>query len=95
MDMHKQDIIDQVASRANLTRPEAVNAVEAMLDTIVETLGRGEDVRLVGFGKFTTTHFAARVGTNPKTGEKMQIAATSSPKFTASSKLKNTVKSHA
>lgn len=70
----------------------AVAAVDAVFDTIVKTLGRGEEVGITGFGTFRVAKRAARMGVNPKTGEKIQIAASTKPKFRAGKLLKEAVK---
>ena len=90
--MTKQDFVDAVADRAGMSKRDAGAAVDAVLDTITETLRRGDAVTFTGFGKFTTSARAARMGVNPRTGEKVQIAATTVPKFTAGSALKTAVK---
>ncbi len=90
--MTKAEFIDQVAERTGLSKKDAGEAVEAMLDTIADTLKRGGDVTFTGFGKFTVQQRAARMGVNPRTGEKVQIAATKVPKFSAGSQLKAAVK---
>ena len=71
---------------------EAATAVDAMLDTITAALKDGDSVTFTGFGKFSTSARAARMGVNPRTGEKVHIAATTVPKFTAGSALKSAVK---
>jgi DNA-binding protein HU-beta len=88
----KAEFIDQIAERTGLSKKDAGEAVEAMLDTIADTLKRGGDVTFTGFGKFTVQQRAARMGVNPRTGEKVQIAATKVPKFSAGSQLKAAVK---
>jgi DNA-binding protein HU-beta len=88
----KAEFIDQIAEKAGLSKKDAGVAVEAMLDTITDTLKRGGDVTFTGFGKFTVQARAARMGVNPRTGEKVQIAATKVPKFSAGSQLKASVK---
>ncbi|MGA0121914.1 MAG: HU family DNA-binding protein [Gaiellales bacterium] len=90
--MTKAEFIDQIAERTGLSKKDAGEAVEAMLDTIADTLKRGGDVTFTGFGKFTVQQRAARMGVNPRTGEKVQIAATKVPKFSAGSQLKAAVK---
>jgi DNA-binding protein HU-beta len=89
----KQEFVAAVSQRANLSSRDAQNAVDAVLDTIEETLSRGGDVNFTGFGKFSVSDRAARQGVNPRTGERVQIAATRVPKFSAGSKLKASVKS--
>jgi len=88
----KQDFVDAVADRAGMSKRDAGDAVDAMLDTITETLRRGDSVTFTGFGKFSTSARAARMGVNPRTGERVQIQATTVPKFTAGSALKTAVK---
>ena len=90
--MTKQDFVDQVASKANLSKADAGRAVDAFLDSIEEVLTGGDSVNFTGFGKFSTSDRKARMGVNPRTGEKVQIAAATVPKFTAGSKLKASVK---
>jgi DNA-binding protein HU-beta len=88
----KQEFVDAVADRAGISKGEAGKAVDAVLDTITDTLRRGDSVTFTGFGKFSTSARAARMGVNPRTGEKVQIAATTVPKFSAGSALKSSVK---
>jgi DNA-binding protein HU-beta len=77
--MNKQELIGHVADRAGLSRNDASRAVETMLEVITSTLKRGDEVRLVGFGNFSVTRRKASTGRNPRTGEPMQIKATSQP----------------
>ncbi len=90
--MTKQDFVDAVADRAGISKREAGVAVDAVLDAITDALKKGDSVTFTGFGKFSTSARAARMGVNPRTGEKVQIAATTVPKFTAGSALKASVK---
>ena len=89
--MNKQDLIGQIADRAGLSRSDSSRAVETMLEVITSALKRGDEVRLVGFGNFSVTRRKASVGRNPRTGEPMQIKATSQPKFRAGKVLKDAV----
>jgi DNA-binding protein HU-beta len=88
----KQDFVDAVADRAGMSKRDAADAVDAVLDTITDTLKRGDAVTFTGFGKFSTSARAARMGVNPRTGERVQIQATTVPKFQAGSALKSAVK---
>jgi DNA-binding protein HU-beta len=88
----KSELVDQVADRAGLTKGEAARAVEAVLGTVQDTLRRGSDITLSGFGKFHVGERGARQGVNPRTGERIQIAAARVPRFTAGTGLKNAVK---
>ena len=90
--MNKSEFVDQVAGRSGLARKEATAAVDAALATIEEALTRGADVSITGFGKFSVAERSARQGVNPATGEKISIAASKAPKFTAGSALKSAVK---
>jgi DNA-binding protein HU-beta len=89
----KQEFVDAVAERAGISKRDAGDAVDAMLDTLTDTLKRGDSVTFTGFGKFSSSARAARMGVNPRTGERVQIQATTVPKFTAGSALKSAVKS--
>ncbi len=79
--MNKQELIGHVADRAGLSRNDALRAVETMLEVVTSALKRGDEVRLVGFGNFSVTRRKASTGRNPRTGEPMQIKASSQPKF--------------
>ena len=90
--MTKQDFVDAVASRSGLSKRDAGVAVDAVLDTITDTLKSRDAVTFTGFGKFSTSARAARMGVNPRTGAKVMIPATTVPKFSAGSALKAAVK---
>ena len=90
--MTKSEFVDQVADRAGLSKKDASNAVDAFLETIEGALTRGSEVSFSGFGKFSISHRSAREGRNPATGERIQIAASKVPKFTAGAALKKAVK---
>jgi len=91
--MKKAGLVDAVMQVAGLeSKKQAQQAVDAFLDTITKTLGRGEEVAITGFGTFRVAKRAARMGVNPKTGEKIQIAASIVPKFKAGKALKEAVK---
>jgi DNA-binding protein HU-beta len=90
--VNKSEFVDQVASRSGLGRKDAAAAVDAALETIEDALSRGSEVSFTGFGKFSVAERSARQGVNPATGEKIQIAASKAPKFTAGSALKSAVK---
>jgi DNA-binding protein HU-beta len=90
--MTKSEFVDQVADRAGLSKRDAGEAVDAFLQTIEDALKRGGEVSFSGFGKFSVSQRGAREGRNPATGEKIQIAASKVPKFTAGAGLKKAVK---
>ncbi|MCW3015064.1 MAG: family DNA-binding protein [Solirubrobacterales bacterium] len=91
--MTKSEFVDQVAAQAGLDRKQAADAVDAVLAVVENALAQGGEVTLTGFGKFHVAERGARQGVNPRTGESMQIAATSVPRFTAGSSLKKAVRS--
>ena len=91
--MTKQEFVDAVASKSELSRRDAGSAVDAVLETITDTLKSGDSVTFTGFGKFSTGHRAAREGVNPRNpGQKVHIPAATVPKFSAGSQLKSAVK---
>jgi nucleoid DNA-binding protein len=90
--MNKSDLVDAVASSADLTKASASRAVDATLDAIGGALGNGDSVSLVGFGTFSVRHRAARDGRNPQTGAPMHIPASKVPGFKAGKGLKDKVK---
>lgn len=91
--MTKSEFVDQVAAESGLTKGDAGKAVDAVLHTIEDTLKRGSEVNFSGFGKFSVAERGARQGVHPRTGEKMEIAASRVPKFSAGSGLKKALKS--
>ncbi|APG62520.1 DNA-binding protein HU [Sphingorhabdus lutea] len=89
--MNKQDLINNVADASGLTKADAAKAVDAVFASVTDSLKKGDDVRLVGFGTFAVTRRKASTGRNPRTGEAMQIAASNVPKFKAGKALKDAV----
>lgn len=91
--MNKAELIDAVQQAAGIeVKKQATMAVESVFDIVTKALARGEEVAISGFGSFKATKRAARQGVNPKTGEKIQIAASVAPKFKAAKALKDAVK---
>ncbi|MGA8178464.1 MAG: HU family DNA-binding protein [Desulfobacterales bacterium] len=89
--MNKADLVNEV-SKALKTKKDAQAAVDIVLSSITEALGKGEDVSLVGFGTFKVANRSARKGRNPQTGEEIFIAASKVPKFAPGKALKEAVK---
>jgi len=90
--MNKKGLIDEVMRATGMEKKvDSERAVDAVFDTITKTMGRGEEVAISGFGTFRVVKRAAREGRNPKTGEKIQIAASTKPKFRAAKMLKEAV----
>ena len=90
--MNKSEFINEVANKSELSKKDAGAALDAILETITETLSSGETVALIGFGTFSTSKRAAREGVNPSTGAKIQIAESTLAKFKVGAKLKEAVK---
>jgi DNA-binding protein HU-beta len=87
----KVELVNYVAGETKLTKADAQKAVEAVLAGIADSLKKGEEVRLIGFGSFSILKSAAREGRNPRTGEKIKIAASNRPVFKAGKELKDSV----
>ncbi len=90
--MTKSEFVDQVASESGLSKGDANKAVETALQVIEDTLKRGGEINITGFGKFSVAERGARQGVNPQTGERIQIAASRVPKFSAGSAPKKSIK---
>ncbi|GAB3072129.1 HU family DNA-binding protein [Salinicoccus sesuvii] len=90
--MNKTDLINAVSDHADLTKKEAGAAVDAVFDTIQESLKNGEKVQLIGFGNFEVRERSARKGRNPQSGEEIEISASKVPAFKAGKALKDAVK---
>jgi len=90
--VNKSELIAAVAERAGMTQKDAGACLDATIETIVETMVKGDKVQLVGFGSFETKKRAGRTGRNPKTKEAIQIPAATVPVFKAGKALKDAVK---
>ena len=89
--VNKTQLIDKIAAGADISKAAAGRVVDAMVASITESLQKGDDVALVGFGTFTVRDRAARTGRNPQTGKEIQIAAAKVPAFRAGKGLKDAV----
>jgi DNA-binding protein HU-beta len=87
--VNKNDLVAAVAEAAGLSKADANKAVDAVFDGITGALKKGDEVRLVGFGTFAVAERAASEGRNPRTGEKISIAASKQPKFKPGKGLKD------
>ncbi|HIV81462.1 MULTISPECIES: HU family DNA-binding protein [Bacillales] len=90
--MNKTDLINAVSDKADLTKKESGAAVDAVFESIQDSLKKGEKVQLIGFGNFEVRERAARKGRNPQSGEEIEIAASKVPAFKAGKALKDAVK---
>ncbi|NIJ06778.1 DNA-binding protein HU-beta [Sphingomonas vulcanisoli] len=89
--MNKQELIVAVSEATGQARADVGRIVETMLSIVGNTLQRGDEVRLVGFGNFSVTKRKASTGRNPRTGEPLSIASTAQPKFRPGKVLKELV----
>ncbi len=87
--MNKSELIFNIADRAEVPRATAAGVLEAMVETIGETLAAGDTVAIPGFGTFSVRERAARTGRNPRTGESIQIPASRAPAFKSGKTLKD------
>jgi DNA-binding protein HU-beta len=86
--MTKNELADKVAARTGLGTGQAKEAIDYAIEVISAELAAGNEVALAGFGKFSVSHRAARMGRNPSTGETININASNAAKFSAASALK-------
>ncbi len=89
--MNKAELISAVAEKAELSKKDAEKAVTAVLDTIVENVANGEEIRIVGFGTFERRERKERSGVDPRTKERITIAASNVPAFKAGKAFKDAV----
>lgn len=89
--MNKQELLSAMAEKSGLTKKDSEAALAAFIETVQDTLKKGEKVQLIGFGSFEVRDRAARTGKNPLTGEKMNIPAAKVPAFKAGRALKDLV----
>ncbi|MEA1963777.1 MAG: HU family DNA-binding protein [Candidatus Aerophobetes bacterium] len=90
--MNKAGLIGAISDKTGIAKKEAKNILDAVTETIINTLSNDGKVTLVGFGTFQVIERKTRRGRNPQTGEEMQIPAKKVPKFRAGKKLRETVK---
>jgi len=89
--MNKTELIERIAQETEVPTSEAQRHFEASERVVTETLKGGEEVRITGFGKFSVKERRAREGRNPQTGQKMKIAASRVPSFSAGNALKEAI----
>ncbi|WP_176585903.1 HU family DNA-binding protein [Priestia megaterium] len=91
--MNKAELIDAVATKSELTKQDSRKAVDALFETISNTLAKEEKIQLIGFGTFEVRERSERTGRNPQTGEEMTIPASKVPAFKPGKELKEAIKS--
>ena len=90
--MNKAELIDKIATGADITKAAASKALDSCVDAIQKALKKGDKVSLVGFGTFSVSKRAARKGRNPQTGAEIKIKAAKVPKFSAGKGFKDAIK---
>jgi DNA-binding protein HU-beta len=89
--MNKEELVTEISKSAKVTKKEAEAVLSATIETIENTVKKGDKVTLVGFGTFEPRKRAARTGRNPQTGKEIKIAAKTVPAFSAGKKFKEAV----
>ncbi|MHB0774142.1 nucleoid-associated protein HU-beta [Halomonas sp. WWR20] len=89
--MNKSELIEAIAASADIPKAAASRALDAMIETVTDSLKKGDSVALVGFGTFSIKERAARTGRNPQTGKPIEISAAKVPSFKAGKALKDSV----
>jgi DNA-binding protein HU-beta len=92
MALNKTSLIQEIADRTDASKSEAQKFFDAFTDVVQDSLKKGEDIQITGFGKFYVQKRDAREGINPQTKQKINIPASRVPKFTAGNALKNQLK---
>ena len=87
--MNKTELVAAMAEKAGLSKKDAEKALNAFIESVEESVKAGDKVSLIGFGTFETRERAAREGKNPRTGEKIKIAASKAPAFKAGKAFKD------
>jgi DNA-binding protein HU-beta len=89
--VNKSELIEAIAASADIPKAAAARALDAMVETVTDSLKKGDSVSLVGFGTFQVKERAARTGRNPQTGQPIEISAAKVPSFKAGKALKDSV----
>jgi len=89
--MNKHEFIDHIASTHGCMKKEAEKAIDMFTSSVIDTLGEGKEISLIGFGSFSVSKVEARNGRNPRTGDALKIASYNQPKFKVGQKLKDAV----
>ena len=89
--MNKSEFITHISEQHQCTKIEAEKVIDTFTSSVIDAIGQGKEISLLGFGNFTISKVAARNGRNPRTGAVLKIAAYNQPKFKVGSKLKKAV----
>ena len=91
--MNKGEFVNHIAEQHTCTKVEAEKVIDMFTSSVIDAIGDGNEISLVGFGNFSVSKVAARDGRNPRTGETLKISAYNQPKFKVGQKLKDAVNS--
>jgi DNA-binding protein HU-beta len=89
--MNKVEFVKHIAEQHKCTQIEAEKNIDMFTSSVIDAIGQGNEISLIGFGNFSVSKVAARSGRNPRTGEALEIAAYNQPKFKVGQKLKDAV----
>ncbi|MBP9778351.1 MAG: HU family DNA-binding protein [Rickettsiaceae bacterium] len=89
--MHKEEFSKHIAQQHNITQKAAHDVIDTFTSSIIDAIGQGKEISLIGFGNFSIGKIPARTGRNPRTGAALKIAAYNQPKFKVGQKLKDAV----
>ena len=87
--MNKAEFVKHIAEQHKCTQVEAEKALDIFTSSVIDAIGKGNEISLIGFGNFSVSKVEAKAGRNPRTGEPLQIAAYNQPKFKVGQKLKD------
>ena len=91
--MNKGEFINYISAKHSCTKVDAEKTIDMFTSSVIDALGAGNEISLIGFGNFSVSKVEARNGRNPRTGEALKIAAYNQPKFKVGQKLKDAVNS--
>lgn len=89
--MHKEGFSKHIAQQHNITQKAAHDVIDTFTSSVIDAMGEGKEISLLGFGHFTICKIPARTGRNPKTQEHLQVPAYNQPKFKVGQKLRDAV----
>jgi len=89
--MNKTEFIKHIAEQHQCTQVAAEKIIDMFTSSVIDAIGKGNEISLIGFGNFSVSKVAARIGRNPRTGKALKIASYNQPKFKVGQKLKDAV----
>ena len=89
--MNKPELLEKIATNADISKASAERVLKVVMETVIKTVSKGDNVQLVGFGTFKSGKRAARIGRNPQTGTEINIPAVKTVKFSSGKAFKDAV----